>query len=145
MAFWQPRTQLNNNAPDGGIIALYNTANVFEFNEWRTSGEYGIDIFYYFIIPAGFVYVSENKFLYNFPLKYVNKSEKVTGWVEHNGVRQLQEGKTDPFWHLEEAESYLVELQTSEYTRLPYLLVPDCGLTPFAEEKRYFIPLPETA
>ena len=134
-----------NIAPDGGIIPLWYEANVFE-TQWKTDGVYGVDNFYYFFIPAGFIFFNEpNTFLYNFGLKYVNKSEKVTGYVEHNGIRQLQEGKTDPFWHLEESAPYEVKLETDQLTKLPFLSVPDTGLPNFMNEKRYFIPLSETA
>lgn len=145
MADWTPRIQLDNLAPNGGIVALWNSANIMQFSEWRTKGEYGEDLFYYFFIPAGFVQTGENEFTYNFGLKYVNKTESVTGVVYHNGRHDLQEGKTASFWHLEQASPDKVSIQTDPTTKLPYLVVPARGLPGFLEEKRYFIPVPEVA
>lgn len=145
MAQWKPKTTLNI-APDGGIISLWNKTNIFNRTDWSTVGDYGLDIFYYFIIPAGFVYAGyKDTFIFNFGLKYVKKERSVSGYVEHNGLRWLQEGKTESFWSLDESEPPRVQMLTDPDTKLPYLLVPDCGLPNHNTEKRYFIPLPPTA
>lgn len=145
MAKWQPVSKLADIAPDGGIIPLWNTPNIFDFNKWRTIGVYGEDIYYYFIIPAGFTHTGENEFTYNFGLEYVNESVTVSGYVTHDGVHNLQQGKTQPFWHLKESSPTKVTLETDDKTKLPYLVVPSRGLPSFAEERRYFIPLPESS
>lgn len=145
MARWNPKSTLNI-APNGGIIALWNKTNVFDKNPWSTQGDYGKDIFYYFIIPAGFVFSGTvDTFTFNFGLKYVFKEREVTGYVNHSGQRWLQEGKTEKFWSLDESSPPDVTIQTDPDTKLPFLIVPDCGLPNFKEEKRYFIPLPQTA
>lgn len=145
MAQWNPKTTLNI-APDGGIISLWNKTNLFNKTDWSTLGEYGKDIFYYFIIPPGFVYSgTKDVFIFNFGLKYVKKERSVTGVIYHDGRHDLQQGKTESFWSLDESEPPLVNMLTDPDTKLPYLLVPDCGLPNHRVEKRYFIPLPSTA
>lgn len=145
MAKWPSRSTLNI-APNGGVISLWTTTNVFNDDPWTTQPEYGKKIFYYFFIPAGFVFSGEKDvFIYNFGLKFVKKERSVSGYVNHSGQRWLQGGKTESFWSLDPADPPRVTIQTDKDTKLPYLLVPDCGLPNFREEKRYFIPLPETA
>lgn len=145
MARWNPKSTLNI-APDGGIISLWNKTNVFNRTDWSTVGEYGKDIFYYFIIPAGFVYSGDkDTFIFNFGLKYVKKERKVSGVIYYEGIQKLQEGETESFWSLDESTPPEVTTQTDPDTKLPYLVVPDCGLPNHKVEKRYFIPLPPTA
>lgn len=145
MARWNPKSTLNI-APDGGIISLWNKTNVFNRTDWSTVGEYGKDIFYYFIIPAGFVYSGDkDTFIFNFGLKYVKKERKVSGAIYYDGIQLLREGKTESFWSLDESTPPEVTTQTDPDTKLPYLVVPDCGLPNHKVEKRYFIPLPPTA
>lgn len=146
MAEWNPVSTLETLAPsNGGIVVLWCSANIMDKQEWKTSGTYGEDLFYYFIVPAGFVMTGENEFTYNFGLKYVKKSESVSGYVNHSGQRWLQEGKTASFWHLEQASPDKVTLKTDEKTKLPYLDVPSRGLPGFLPEARFFIPVPEVA
>lgn len=142
---WTPRDSVN--APvDGGIIKLWCKPNLFDDSGWFTDGTYGEDLFYYFIIPPMFIYQSKNTFLYNFALKYVNKSESVSGFVDHDGIHWLQQGKTQPFWHLElNPTPETATLETDKITKLPYLMKPANGLPNFKPEKCYFIPLPESA
>lgn len=145
MGYWNPVSTLETLAENGGIIVLWYNADLMNQNPWRTTGVYGLDTFYYFFLPAGFTHTGEDEFTYNFGLEYVKSSVAVTGYVEHNGIRQLQEGKTEPFWHLQESAPAKVTLQTDETNKLPYVEVPSRGLPSFATERRYFIPVPEVA
>lgn len=145
MAEWQAAETAIDFAPDnGGIIILWHSPNIQDGTPWRTTGVYGEDLFYYFIIPAGFTLTGENQFTYNFGLEYVNSSVSVSGFVTHDGVHNLQQGKTEPFWHLQESAPSIVTMETDLKCKLPFLKVPSRGLPSFNDEVRYFIPLPET-
>ena len=145
MAEWQPAATALDFAPDnGGIVILWHSADIMNESPWRTTGVYGEDLFYYFIVPAGFTMTGENEFTYNFGLEYVNESVAVTGVVYHGGRHDLQQGKTEPFWHLKQSAPTKVALETDNKTKLPFLRVPSRGLPSFNPEVRYFIPLPET-
>lgn len=145
MGLWNPTSTLEN-APNGGIITLWNKTNVFNNTPWSTEGNYGEDIFYKFIIPAGFVFSGKkDTFIFNFGLKYVFKEREVTGYVNHSGQHWLQRGKTEKFWSLDESDPPEVQMLTDPDSKLPYLLVPSCGLPNHKTEIRYFIPLPESS
>lgn len=138
---WDPKTSLEKSLPPlGGIVVLWHDANVFVKSPWRVEGVYGKDIFSYFFLPPGFIY-DEGVFYYNDPFIYVEKTLEVTGYVSHEGWRWLQEGKTEPNWHLEPSELSAVELETCPTTKLPFLQVPDRGRPDFKKESRFFIPL----
>lgn len=136
---WEALTNLNQNFGGNGIVKLWASPN-FKDSGWKIEGSFGVDLYSYFYIPSGFI-LSGGNFEYNFPLKYVNKEVSVTGWIEYRGRRDLQEGLTEKFWHLEESSNEIVSLNTDSKTKLPYLIVPARGLPSFKEEYRFFLPV----
>lgn len=142
---WNPLTAIDEVNPTEGIIRLWHSPNYFENDPWSTFGVFSEDVFYFFFIPAGFSYVTVDTFQYNFGFKYVNRSEEVNGFVVHNGKHDLQQGKTVPFWHLDEQSPIQVKIQTDDTTKLPYLVVPDVGDPHYKPERRYFIPVVQNA
>lgn len=141
MDFWNPKQTLEKSLPpSGGIVVLWHDPNIFVKTPWRVEGVYGQDIFSYFFIPPGFI-IENNMFYYNDPFAYEEKTIPVTGYIGHDGQRWLQDGKTDPHWHIVPAELSTADLQTCPTTKLPFLQVPDRGRPGFKPESRFFIPL----
>lgn len=141
---WQPLESLRNTVAFGdGLIRLWAEPNYMQYQKWTTKEDFGNKIYYYFFVPAGFYKIKEDTFAYNFPFKYTQEQVEVNGFVNHDGPRKLQEGLTEPFWHLEESERVECELMTGDYTKLPYLIIPNLGEPNYYPEKRYFIPVGE--
>lgn len=138
---WNPLSSVFEKNPTEGIIRLWHSPNYFDNTPWSTFGVESEDLFYFFFIPAGFSFVTVDTFQFNFGFKYVNRSEEVNGFVVHNGKHDLQQGKTVPFWHLDEQSPIQVKIQTDDDTKLPYLITPDVGDPHYKAERRYFIPV----
>lgn len=129
---WAPVSNLSERNVTEGIIKLWHNQNVMQYSKWSTSGEFGIDVYYYFVVPAGFYMTGEDTFAFNFSFKFIKKPVD----VYHSGI-----WKTEPFWRLEEQSPPEQSLQTDKELKLPYLIVPDLGQPNYYPERRYFIPL----
>lgn len=126
------RTSLADNPSENdGIIKLWASPNLLD-SEWKVEGEFGEDLYYYFIIPPGFYY--DGGFRFNFPFNIVHRQLD----VYHDGIQ-----KTEIIYNFEKANNKTVTLNTHKGTKLPYLIVPDVGAPNYYPEKRYFIPLVE--
>lgn len=124
----------DNPSENDGIVKLWASPNLLD-SEWKLNGNFGEDLFYFFIIPHGF-YCDGNSFKFNYGFKIVNRPID----VYHDGIQ-----KSEPLYVFEASSHPTCSLNTHKGTKLPYLIVPDVGEPNYYPEKRYFIPLIEAS
>lgn len=125
-------TDFNKDITKAGIVRLWFKPNVQD-TKWEMSGNIKTHCSYYFVLPADVI--NENGSLkFNARFKYIKKNVKVF----HRGVNYSED-----FWRIEPVSPISLQLETSDETKLPYIVVPDLGEPNYTREIRYLIPLNE--
>lgn len=133
---FSPYTNLNVDLSNNGIIRLWASPNLMN-SEWRLTGDITKDINSYFYLPADVIIIN-GELKYNNSYEYVKKEITVTGWCWYKSKLDLQEGKTEPFWHMVESENKTLKLETDDLTKMPFIMTPTLGRFNYTSEKRYF-------
>lgn len=136
------------NGSTGGIVRLWRDKNG---GNWKVTGEWLNDFFCYFFIPDGF-YFENNQFIQNDSgLQYVKVKRNIpdvtcikfwnSGSKTEQSVWKTCDVLTEEFWSLNERELNKQDINTCEYTGLPFIYRDPLGRKNAKQTICYFKPM----